>query len=381
MIAAIRFKNPTLRASSIATAASPFQERSLIFSSLCTRFASGKKQASSFRPRRNPSKSYRPFAVLKPKKKQADWNPVQLGNVKNPLDDLDATFGPLAADVIRVARREREIRRKGLDEEDSFEKELRMANYFTAATGSVEDMVTERRALAMDIPDENERRTFLDDLETMIEVKQREIMKLDGSDERDEEDEDRESDPSEEEEFDDERDPDVHIDHTQLAHGDWSEMLITVDRNIKLWRGGRLESYRALVIGGNMEGCAGFGIGKALDPMEAVDVAGRISRRNIFFVDRYQGDGITRDLVGKQNSCVVALRATNNGLRGNELIKEILLRFGITNCVSKSHGNRSPYNVVRATFKAIMTHESLEDIAMKRGKRLVSMDRAIRMQI
>jgi small subunit ribosomal protein S5 len=171
------------------------------------------------------------------------------------------------------------------------------------------------------------------------------------------------------------------MDPNQLAHGEWSEMLVTVDRNVKLWRGGRLESYRALVIGGNLNGCGGFGVGKALDPIVALDIASRKCKRNIFFVDRYKGSSLTRDLAGKQNSCKVMLRATDNGLRGNELIREMLKRFGITNCVAKAHGNRNPYNVVRATFKALSTHESIEEIALKRGKRIVTIDRAMRMQV
>lgn len=138
----------------------------------------------------------------------------------------------------------------------------------------------------------------------------------------------------------------------------------------------RLNTHRAFEFAGG-----GFGIGKSTDPMEAVNKASRKTKRNIFFVDRYQGDGITTDLAGKQNSCKVVIRATDNGLRGNELIREILKRFGITNAASKAYGKRNPYNVVMATFKALMTHESLEDIALKRGKRIMSLDRAIRLQI
>ena len=160
------------------------------------------------------------------------------------------------------------------------------------------------------------------------------------------------------------------------------EMVIRVDRNIKLWRGGRIQSYRALVIGGNLNGCAGFGTGKAPGAREAVLAASRKCKRNIFFVDRYQNHSLTRDLVGRSNSCKVVLRATNRGLRGNPLCAEILKYFGITNCTSKAvHGNRSQFNVVRATFKALMTHESMEEIAMKRGRRIVSMDRGRRMQL
>jgi ribosomal protein S5 len=117
--------------------------------------------------------------------------------------------------------------------------------------------------------------------------------------------------------------------------------------------------------------------------LEAVAKASKKTKRNIFFVDRYQGDGITTDLAGNQNNCKVVLRATDNGLRGNELIREILKRFGITNVAAKAYGRgkRLPANVVQATFKALLTHESLEDISLKLGKRLMSLDKAKRLQI
>ena len=158
-------------------------------------------------------------------------------------------------------------------------------------------------------------------------------------------------------------------------------MLIRTDRVCKMWRGGRIESYRALVIGGNLRGCGGFGVGKAFEPEDAVEIACRMAKRNIFFVDRYRGRGLTRDLMGRQNSCKVQLRATDNGLRGNPLSCEILKLMGITNVVAKAHGSRNHYNVVRATFKALLTHESLDEIAMKRGVRLINLQRAKRLQI
>ena len=159
------------------------------------------------------------------------------------------------------------------------------------------------------------------------------------------------------------------------------EALIRTDRVCKMWRGGRIESFRALVIAGNLRGCGGFGIGKAFEAEDAVDLACRMARRNIFFVDRYRNRGLTRDLVGRQNSCKVYLRSTDNGLRGNPLSVEILKLMGITNVVAKAHGNRSHYNVVRATFKALQTHESLDEIAMKRGLRLINLQKAKHLQI
>ena len=159
------------------------------------------------------------------------------------------------------------------------------------------------------------------------------------------------------------------------------EMLIRTDRVSKMWRGGRVVSFRSLVVGGNLRGCGGFGLGKAFEPEDAVEIACRMAKRNIFFVDRYRGRTITRDLVGRQNSCKVILRPTTNGLRGNPLCCEILKLMGITNVVAKAHGSRNHYNVVRATYKALLTHESLDEIAMKRGLRLINLQRKKRLGI
>lgn len=176
---------------------------------------------------------------------------------------------------------------------------------------------------------------------------------------------------------------DEGVDLMQKAYGPWSETIVKVDRVQKVQRGGTMVRYRALVIGGNLNGCAGFGVAKANAPNEATAAAARVAKRNIFFIDRYLGSGLTSDLAGRHNSCRVALRSVNpnRGLNGHPLICEILKYFGITDCSAKSHGNRNPFNVVRATFKAIMTHESLEDIALKRGKRLLTLERAKRLKI
>ena len=343
-----------------------------------------------FRPRRRPDRNYRPIKAGS--KEFFDPNPgndhkfINLEKpAESPIDEYDENFGRLGGEFIRHHRKQREeALRNKTGYFDQAEEDLRMMDYYLAESGSLEDLVGERRALAKDFDNEQERVEYLSWLSRLEDEDRRSNMRLDPPDaisktetlfnpfanEGDDEEDD-----------DDDQDPDVYLDPNQLAHGDWSQMLVTVDRNVKLWRGGRLESYRALVIGGNMNGCGGFGFGKATEAFDAVNVAARVCKRNIFFVERYQGNGLTRDLAGKQNSCKLVIRANDSGLRGNDLVREILKRFGITNASAKAYGNRSPYNVVHATFKALMTHESLEEIAMKRGKRMVSLDRAMRLQI
>jgi hypothetical protein len=165
--------------------------------------------SKKFRPARRPNRKYRPISPRKkldeaslrsnaknPLHDDIDPMRVELGKVKNPRDELEATFGPLAADVLRDVRREMALKRKG-GEEDPFEEELRMADYLTARTGSTEDLVGERRALAFDIPDEKERVRFMEELDSLVEERQQE--ELLGAEFRDDED-DASIDPFAEEE-------------------------------------------------------------------------------------------------------------------------------------------------------------------------------------
>ena len=332
----------------------------LMMEDYCRRFStrSGGSDSSkkSFRPRRRSSPEYRPVptataSMKKKKRKQEDSSPgndkkfVHLGHVENPKDELEAQIGPVAADVVRSVRRELA---KGRSLDETVEEYLRMADYITAEEGTTEALVAERRALAEEFDDLQEREDFMKTVDDTIREGRIKYLRFGpGADNGDGSGADGNAQKKTPEELlgledrtdSEDRDPELNLDPNQLAHGEWSEMLIGVDRNIKLWRGGRLESYRALVVGGNLNGCGGFGIGKAPDPLVAVDVAGRHCKRNIFFVDRYQGCGLTRDLVGKQNSCVVTLRATDNGLRGNELCREILKRFGVSSANLSRHLN------------------------------------------
>lgn len=251
--------------------------------------------------------------------------------------------------------------------EQTAEDHLRLADFWTAARGSTEDLVGRRRALM----DEEDPESIIRELERMQEEEQSRDFRL-GEDDILPPDKDSITD-----DFNDGSDP------NQLAYGPWSETVVRVDRVQKVQRGGTMLRYRSLVVGGNANGVAGFGVAKSNSPQDATAAAVRMCKRNIFFLDRYKGQGLTTSLVGKHNSCQVILRKVthNYGLHGHPLVQEICKYFGLSDCSSKTHGNRNVYNVVRATFKAILTHESLEEISLKRGKRLMQLDRAQRMQI
>jgi len=165
--------------------------------------------------------------------------------------------------------------------------------------------------------------------------------------------------------------------------GDWAETIVKVDRVQKVTRGGVIMKYRSLVVAGNNKGAGGYGVGKGESPREALLLASRDARRSLVFVDRYEGTALTSDCVGKHNGCKVVIRAVppGYGMKAGRLVREILLQFGISDSSAKAYGNRNPYSVVRATMKALKGHEGLEVIARKRGKRIMSLKRAKRLQI
>mmetsp|Transcript_3608 Transcript_3608/g.6783 ORF Transcript_3608/g.6783 Transcript_3608/m.6783 type:complete len:392 (+) Transcript_3608:3-1178(+) len=353
-----------------------------------------KNNKSSFRPRRVPGKDYfrshqkqkltgKPKKIKGPKEPfdvstplpQIDLSQMKITDVEDgedgdmePMDWSD--LEPLMGDAIRSLRAQAQPNSGRAAMENDVEAQLRMMDFFTSAPGSTEDLVGARRAVALEAFEGEDTDAIMEDIDRLVDKERIDYMDLPPTDPISLEDLQKDANKGA-----------SQIPPNQLAHGPWGEMLIRTDRVCKMWRGGRIESYRALVVGGNLRGCGGFGVGKAFEPEDAVEIACRMAKRNIFFVDRYRGRGLTRDLVGRQNSCKVYLRATDNGLRGNPLSCEILKLMGITNVVAKAHGSRNHYNVVRATFKALLTHESLEEIAMKRGVRLINLQKAKRLRI
>mmetsp|Transcript_66437 Transcript_66437/g.98485 ORF Transcript_66437/g.98485 Transcript_66437/m.98485 type:complete len:396 (-) Transcript_66437:446-1633(-) len=300
----------------------------------------------------------------------------------NAEDELERNYGPHVAEIMKDEARARQLSaltelvgtklETGGETLDEIEAQLRSVDYMTSALGSTEDLMGMRRGLS-DCWDEGEAEQFERELERVIEEERIRALDL-GSDEP----KPKVPDVQGQDNVDDKDDNDI-----TLAHGEWSETVIKVDRVQKVQRGGTMVRYRALAVGGNTNGCAGFGVAKASSPAEAVAAACRMTKRNIFFVDRYDNTGLTTDLAGKHNSCKVVLRSVtkDRGLNGHPLISVILKYFGISDCSSKSYGNRNAFNVVRATFKALMTHESLEEMSMKRGKRIITLDRARKLML
>ena len=117
--------------------------------------------------------------------------------------------------------------------------------------------------------------------------------------------------------------------------------------------------------------------------------------------------GLTHDVRGKHNNCRVAIYATPPGSgskggargpapfprdarRGNvrplestwrgrhrRLGRRIMTQLGFSSFTIKGRGRRTPYSFVAATFDALSNHNSVRDIAMKRGRRILEIEYAL----
>jgi len=162
------------------------------------------------------------------------------------------------------------------------------------------------------------------------------------------------------------------------TEGPWAVTIVKEDSTTKVIKGGYLSTNRAVVIIGNLKGMVGYGMGKAAENKDAIDRAIRAASRNLIYVDRFMDTALAQDCYGRHNNCEVKLRATpvGSGMTAGPLIRTILQSAGIADCSGKSIGRRNIFAVIRATFEALESHEGIETIARKRGKRILSMEKA-----
>lgn len=343
----------------------------------------------AFKPRRRPNPNYRPIPIRPRKALDYSKPEVAMGYDKRPValdydpsveidpdileyygeftvpqpDDHDDGLWQLGNAAAESARKMKKDRERG--GALSVESNLRMVDYLAAEQGTTEYRVGERKLLLEGLHSEKERKDALEKMKEIIDKHKYDEFNL-GDDDLKPAYPDATSDAF------------VEEDTKRQVYGEWGETIVKVDRVQKVQRGGTLVRYRCIVIGGNCRGVAGFGIAKANGPKEAAEAASRKCKQNVFYFEKHRNQGLVRDLVGKHNSCKVVLRTTSTewGLKGHPIIKDILAYFGVADCSARSYGNKNIYNIIYATFKAMMTHTSIEELSLKTGKRFLTLDRA-----
>eukprot|EP00657_Telonema_sp_P-1_P007839 TRINITY_DN28114_c0_g1_i1.p1 TRINITY_DN28114_c0_g1~~TRINITY_DN28114_c0_g1_i1.p1 ORF type:complete len:181 (-),score=45.36 TRINITY_DN28114_c0_g1_i1:841-1383(-) len=129
---------------------------------------------------------------------------------------------------------------------------------------------------------------------------------------------------------------------------------------------------QALVVVGDQRGRVGFGNGKAREVPEAIRKATEAAKKNMIRVPLREGRTLHHDIKGRHGAGRVLLRTASagTGIIAGGPMRAVFEALGVQDVVTKSQGSSNPYNMVRATFDALVNQNSPRQIAAKRGKKV-----------
>lgn len=149
------------------------------------------------------------------------------------------------------------------------------------------------------------------------------------------------------------------------------EKLVSVDRNSKVVKGGRVFSFSATVVVGDGNGRIGYARCKAKEVPVAIQKAMEKARRNMVQVD-LDGDTLYNETYGRHGAALVFMKPASEGtgIIAGGAMRSVFEVVGVKNVLAKVVGSRNSGNVIRATLKGLKKMRSPEVIAAKRGKNL-----------
>ena len=149
---------------------------------------------------------------------------------------------------------------------------------------------------------------------------------------------------------------------------DLEERVVAVNRVAKVVKGGRRFSFAALIVVGDKNGKVGYGLGKAKEVPDAIRKAGMKASKKMIKVSIENGT-IPHEVLGLFGAGEVLLKPAGDGtgIKAAGACRSILELAGVKNVLTKSVRGSNPHNIVKATFKALKSLRSLEEISTARG--------------
>ena len=163
-----------------------------------------------------------------------------------------------------------------------------------------------------------------------------------------------------------------------LPEGSYFAYLLNTRRVAKVGPEGKRVSYSVLVVVGNGQGTAGVGMGKDVTPGTALFKATRTARQNLVHIDRFDDRTLFHAINDRfaKTKLVIRLRRPGSGTRAAWNVWKILSAFGVTDVSVKIHGSRNPTTVAYAMCNALQRMSTAQDVADRRGMRILDMDPA-----
>ena len=153
------------------------------------------------------------------------------------------------------------------------------------------------------------------------------------------------------------------------------EKLVHINRVSKTVKGGKRFGFAALVVVGDGKGRVGFGHGKAREVPEAITKATASAKKKMVRVPLKEGRTLHHDGKGRFGAGRVNVRSApaGTGIIAGGPMRAVFESLGVADVVTKSVGSSNPYNMIRATFDALVSQTSPKSVAQRRGKKVAEL--------
>ena len=153
---------------------------------------------------------------------------------------------------------------------------------------------------------------------------------------------------------------------------DFVDKLVGINRVAKVVKGGRRFGFAALVVVGDEKGRVGYGSGKAREVPEAIRKATERAKSRMIRVPLREGRTLHHDVRGDFGAGHVVCRTApaGTGIIAGGPMRAVFETLGVQDVVAKSTGSQNPYNMVKATFKALTSLQSPRSVAARRGRKV-----------
>ncbi|WP_373283018.1 30S ribosomal protein S5 [Aurantiacibacter arachoides] len=153
------------------------------------------------------------------------------------------------------------------------------------------------------------------------------------------------------------------------------EKLVHINRVAKVVKGGKRFGFAALVVVGDGKGRVGFGHGKAREVPEAINKATAAAKKKMIRVPLKEGRTLHHDGKGHFGAGRVNVRSApaGTGIIAGGPMRAVFESLGVHDVVTKSIGTSNPYNMIRATFDALVNQSSPKSVAQRRGKKVADL--------
>jgi small subunit ribosomal protein S5 len=147
------------------------------------------------------------------------------------------------------------------------------------------------------------------------------------------------------------------------------DQVVSINRVTKVVKGGKNLSFSALVVVGDQNGHAGFGMGKAREVPMAIRKAIEQAKKSLIKLN-LKGATIPHEVLGRFGSGQVLLKPASEGtgVIAGGAVRAVMEVAGIHDVLTKSLGTSNPHNVVKATFDALINLKDADRVAELRGR-------------